>query len=75
MFIADLYKLMRFLSDSDRELLNTLFLHNHENLSEREIARKLGIPRMTLNSRNASILKKSRPKLKFVLNEYCRDFP
>ena len=63
LLLSQLPELLRILSDSDRELLNTLFLHTHENLSEREIARQLGIPRMTLNSRKASILKKLKKYL------------
>ena len=57
----DLERLRDFLntlSDEEMELINALFLQNHDQLGEREIARKLGIPRMTLNSAKKRIYKK-----------------
>lgn len=58
LLIAHLSKLMRFLSISERELVDVLFLHNPENLSERKIARRQDIPQKTLNNRKKELLKK-----------------
>ena len=60
LLITHLSKLMRCLSISEQELVDVLFLHNPENLSEREIARRQDIPQKTLNCRKIALLKKSK---------------
>ena len=46
------------LSDEEMEIINALFLCNPDELSEREIARRLGVPQKTLNCAKQRIFKK-----------------
>ena len=57
----DLERLRTFLntlSDEEMEIINALFLCNPDELSEREIARRLGVPQKTLNCAKQRIFKK-----------------
>ena len=46
------------LAPEEKKLLDLLYFRNREKLSEREIARRMGIPAMTLHNRKRRILKK-----------------
>lgn len=58
--IAELYEALEALSPDERSLIDLLFLENDEKKSEREIAKEIGLPDMTLNYRKNKILKKLR---------------
>ena len=46
------------LTPEELEIINALFLENHDKRGERAVAKDLGIPRMTLCDRKRKILKK-----------------
>ena len=64
--ILDLQEALKTLSQEERELIDLLFLKNDDHKSERQIAKELGIPDMTINSRKKKIMQKLR--LAFVQN-------
>lgn len=47
-----------YLTDDERFIINALFFENSDNMSERDIAKRIGIPRTTLQSQRIKILKK-----------------
>ena len=49
---------LKALSEDELEIINALYFCNLDELSERRIARKLGIPQKTLNCAKKRILKK-----------------
>jgi RNA polymerase sigma factor (sigma-70 family) len=51
------------LTAAEKDLIDLLFLKNKNGKSEREIARELGIARMTLSNRKLVILKKIKKYL------------
>ena len=51
------------LTDDERLVIDVLYLKNSDNMSEREIAEKMGIPQKTLNNRKLKILKKLKKYL------------
>ncbi len=58
--IEKLYEALDTLTPEERRITDLLYLENHEKKSERQIARELGVPDMTLNSRKQRILEKLR---------------
>lgn len=57
-FIEELLSAVSQLSDTEKALVDICFLNNKDNLSERQLAKKIGIPLMTLNNQKRAILKK-----------------
>ena len=58
MDLEQLREFLRTLSDDEKEVIDALFLQNPDCLGEREVARRLGVPRMTLNDAKKRIFKK-----------------
>jgi len=54
---------LKTLSDEEMEIINALYLYNHEELSERAIAKKLGLPQKSLNNIKRRIFKKIKKSL------------
>ena len=46
------------LSPAEHEVIDALFIHNPDELGERAVAQKMGIPRMTLSNRKKRIFEK-----------------
>lgn len=54
---------LKHLTEDERKIVDTLYLKNDDNRSERDFAEKMSIPQKTLNNRKLKILKKLKKYL------------
>lgn len=54
---------LKHLTEDERKIVDTLYLKNNDNRSERDFAEKMSVPQKTLNNRKLKILKKLKKYL------------